>query len=258
MKSGRTLATGHLKNTTRGRLVDRYSRQMLAPEIGKTGQEKLRRAHVLVTGIGGLGGVASAYLCRAGVGTLTIVDADSVEASDLNRQILYREEDIGKKKAPLAGTRLSEMNADIRLNALHLEIAEYNVSELLRGVQIVVDGTDNFRTRYLLNAACHERMVPYVYGGIFGFRGSVMTIIPGKTPCLACLLPNKEDMDSAIIPAIGPLVGIIAAIQAMEVLKLILHAGESLAGNLLVMNGIKMTFRRFAIKKRKDCGVCSS
>lgn len=236
--------------------MDRYSRQLIVPEIGMAGQEKLRRAHVLVAGVGGLGGLSSTYLCRAGVGTLTIVDADCVEASDLNRQILYRQEDIGEKKASLAGTRLSEMNPDVKLNALHLEIAKDNVSELLRGVQIVVDGTDNFETRYLMNAACHGRGIPYVYGGIFGFRGSVMTIIPGKTPCLACLLPRKEEVDSPI-PAVGPLVGAIASIQAMEVLKLILNEGELLAGRLLVMDGIKMGFRKFAVKRRKDCPVCS-
>jgi molybdopterin/thiamine biosynthesis adenylyltransferase len=236
--------------------VDRYSRQLIVPEIGKAGQENLRRAHILVAGVGGLGGLSSVYLCRAGVGTLTIVDGDRVEASDLNRQILYREEDIGEKKALLAKTRLSEMNGDVVLNAFHLEIGENNVSELLRGVQIVVDGTDNFKTRYLLNKACHQIGIPFVYGGIFGFRGSVMTIIPGKTPCLACLLPHKEEVDSPI-PAVGPLVGAIASIQAMEVLKLILNVGEPLAGRLLVVDGIKMGFRKFAVKRRRECDVCS-
>jgi len=240
----------------RGNPVDRYSRQLIVPEIGGAGQEKLRRAHVLVAGVGGLGGLSSTYLCRAGIGTLTIVDGDRVEASDLNRQILYREEDIGEEKALLAKARLSEMNGDVILNGFHLEIAQDNVSELLGGVQIVVDGTDNFRTRYLLNAACHELGIPYVYGGVFGFRGSVMTVIPGKTPCLACLLHNKEETDS-LIPAAGPLVGAIASIQAIEVLKLILHEGESLGGRLLMMDGIKMRFRKFAVKRRKDCPVCS-
>jgi len=236
--------------------VDRYSRQLIVPEIGGAGQEKLRRAHVLVVGVGGLGGLSSTYLCRAGIGTLTVVDGDRVEISDLNRQILYREEDIGEKKALLAKTRLSEMNREAKLFGFDLEIGEDNVHSLLEGVHVVVDGTDNFKTRYLLNAACHKRGVPYVYGGIFGFRGSVMTVIPGKTPCLACLLPHKEDADSPI-PAAGPLVGAIASIQAIEVLKLILNKGESLGGMLLMMDGIKMGFRKFSVKRRKDCPVCS-
>ena len=236
--------------------MDRYARQIIQPEIGKEGQEKLRLSHVLVAGVGGLGGLSSVYLCRAGIGRLTVVDVDRVKASDLNRQILYIEKDIGEKKALIAGKKLSEMNAEVELNALHLKIAEDNVCELLTGVQIVVDGTDNFKTRHLINKACHEKEIPYVYGGIFGFKGSVMTIIPGKTPCLACFLSPKEEMASPI-PAIGPLVGTIAAIQAMEVLKLILHVGGSLAGKLLVMDGIKTVFRKFDVKKRKNCSVCS-
>jgi adenylyltransferase/sulfurtransferase len=246
----------HVSCNERGNLVDRYSRQLIVPEIGEAGQEKLRRAHVLVAGVGGLGGLSSTYLCRAGIGTLTVVDGDCVEISDLNRQILYREQDIGEKKALLAKTRLSEMNGEVTLNAFDAQIEEVNVSQLLEGVQVVVDGTDNFRTRFLLNAACHKRGIPYVYGGIYGFRGSVMTVIPGKTPCLACLLNNKEETDS-LIPAAGPLVGAIASIQAIEVLKLILHEGESLGGRLLMMDGIKMRFRKFAVKRRKDCPVCS-
>ena len=120
----------------------------------------------------------------------------------------------------------------------------------------MVDGTDNFDTRYLLNRACYEKRIPYVYGGVFGFKGSVMTIIPEKTPCLACLLPQKEGTGSRI-PAIGPWVATTAAIQAMEALKLILLIGEPLAGTLLVMDGIKMTFRKYVVKRRKDCSVCS-
>jgi adenylyltransferase/sulfurtransferase len=228
---------------------------LIVPEIGETGQAKLRRAHVLMAGVGGLGGLSSTYLCRAGIGTLTVVDGDRVEISDLNRQVLYREGDIGEKKALLAKNRLSEMNEEARIYGFDLEIGEDNISSLLEGVQVVVDGTYNFKTRYLLNAACHKRGIPYVYGGVFGFRGTVMTVIPGKTPCLACLLPHKEDLDSPI-PAAGPLVGAIASIQAVEVLKLLLNKGESLGGKLLMMDGIKMGFRKFAVKRRKDCPVC--
>jgi molybdopterin-synthase adenylyltransferase len=234
----------------------RYVRQIIIPGVGREGQAKLRASHVLVAGIGGLGSLSSLYLCAAGIGHLTIIDSGCVQMSDLNRQIIYSEKDIGERKVFVAQRRLSELNSDVKINPIALEIGEQNVSELIRDVDIVVDGTDRFRTRVVLNAACVREKIPYVYGGIYGLKGTVTAILPGQTPCLECFLTHKEATDSPI-PVIGPIAGSIAAFQVMEVFKLILHLGDSLAGQLLVFDARKMTFRKFEIKRKPDCGVCS-
>jgi len=159
-------------------------------------------------------------------------------------------------KTLAAKRRLSEMNSEMEIDAISLEITEDNVSEMMENVHFVVDGTDNFRTRFLLNAARQRKGIPYIYGGIFGLKGAIMTIIPGKTPCLECFLPKNEMSDSPI-PVVGASVGAIAMIQVMEVLKVILHLGEILAGELLVFDGSRTTFKKFTIKKKRDCRVCS-
>lgn len=236
--------------------LDRYLRQMIFPEIGEHGQEKLKAASVLVAGVGGLGSVSAQYLCRAGVGRLTIVDSQDVQITDLNRQICYSEGDIGKGKAFIAEKVLSGINSCVEIKAFQTEISRENLMSLLEDVQVVVDGTDNFATRFLLNEACHRRGIPLIYGGIFGLKGSVMTIIPGQTPCLACFL-SEENIPDGPIPAIGPFVGTVATIQAMEVLKLIIGFGESLAGTLLKWDGRNAQTRRVFIKKRPGCRICS-
>jgi molybdopterin/thiamine biosynthesis adenylyltransferase len=235
---------------------DRYARQMILPGIGAEGQEKLKTSRVLVAGVGGLGSLSSLYLCAAGIGHLTIVDRGCVQPPDLNRQILYDEKDIGERKVVAAGKRLQGLNSKIEIAPILKEIKEETVSELLRDIQIVVDGTDNFRTRLILNKACHSKRIPFVYGGIFGLKGSATTIIPGQTPCLECFLTRDEETRLPI-PAIGPVVGMIATIQVMEVLKLILQLGDLLAGELALFDGGRMSFRKLTIKKREDCPVCS-
>lgn len=174
-----------------------------------------------MVGIGGLGCLSSLYLCAGGIGHLAIVDSECVQVSDLNRQILYSEKDIGESKVWVAKRRLSEINSDIEINSITSKINEENISNVIRDIHIVVDGTDNFRTRLLLNAFCWRQGIPYVYGGILGLKGTVTTIFPGHTPCLECVLSYKEMTDSPI-PAIGSIVGSIAASQVMEVFKLIL------------------------------------
>lgn len=234
----------------------RYVRQIIIPGIGRAGQEKLRASHVLVAGIGGLGSLSSLYLCAAGIGRLTIIDSGSVQMSDLNRQILYTEKDLGERKVFVAQRRLSETNSDVEINPIALEMGEENILELVRNVDIVVDGTDNFRTRVVLNAACVREKLPYVYGGISGLKGTATTILPGQSPCLECFSIHKEPADSPI-PVMGPIVGSIAAIQVMEVFKVILHLGDLLAGKLVVFDLRKMTFRKFEIKRKRDCAVCA-
>jgi len=234
----------------------RYARQMILPGFGREGQEKLKMARVLVAGVGGLGSLSSFYLCAAGVGHLTLVDRGRVQFPDLNRQLLYGEKDVGEIKVVTAGKRLLGLNSKIEVTPLLKDIDEETVSGVLDGIQIVVDGTDNFRTRRILNKACHAKRIPFVYGGIFGFKGSVTTILPGQTPCLECFL-TKDEETRLPIPALGPIVGVIAAIQVMEVLKLILEMGDLLAGELVLYDGGRQSFRKLAIKKKQGCRICS-
>ena len=236
--------------------LDRYARQMILPGIGREGQERLKTSRVLVAGVGGLGSLSSLYLCAAGIGHLTLVDRGRVQLPDLNRQLLYGEKDVGEIKVVAAEKRLRGLNSQTEIVPILKEIEEETVSELLRDIQIVVDGTDNFRTRLILNKACHSKGIPFIYGGIFGLKGSVTTIIPGRTPCLECFLTKGEETRLPI-PAIGPVVGMIASIQVMEVLKLILQLGDLLAGELALYDGGRMSFRKLTIKKKEACQICS-
>ena len=236
-------------------IADRYLRQTIFPEIGLKGQRKLQDASVLVAGVGGLGSLSAQYLCRAGIGRLSIIDSQDVQLTDLNRQVLYNESDLGKKKILIAEKMLSAVNSDVKINPIQARIDRNNVTTLVGEIDIVVDGTDNFETRHLLNAECQKRGIPFIYGGIFGLKGSVMTIIPGQTACLACFLSKEESAD-APIPAIGPFVGMVASIQVMEVLKLIIGLGEPLAGKLLKVDGRTGQTRQVLIKKNPDCRVC--
>ena len=230
-------------------------RQTIFPEIGLQGQHKLNAASVLVAGVGGLGSLSAQYLCRAGIGRLTLIDSQDVQLTDLNRQVLYNESDLGKKKILIAEKMLSAVNSDVKIDSIQARIDRNNVTALVGEVDIVVDGTDNFETRYLLNAECQKRGIPFIYGGIFGLKGSVMTIIPGQTACLACFL-SKAESAGAPIPAIGPFVGMVASFQVMEVLKLIVGLGEPLAGKLLKVDGRTGRTRQVLIKKNPDCRVC--
>ena len=157
----------------------RYARQLMMPSIGEEGQRKLKHSHVLVAGVGGLGSLSSFYLTSLGIGHLKIVDHGSVQISDLNRQILYNEKDIGLKKTDIAYERLSLLNSEIQIEPICEEITSENIPRLIKGVQIVIDGTDNFETRLILNKICFEKRIHYIYGGIFGFKGKVTTFIPG-------------------------------------------------------------------------------
>ncbi len=235
----------------------RYARQVILPGVGKEGQQKIAASHILVAGIGGLGSLSSLYLCRAGVGQLTVVDSGRVQVPDLNRQLLYCEKDVGESKVLVAARRFSEINPQTRVHPVMQEITEDTFAELLRNVDIVVDGTDNYGTRFLMNKICWRSKVPLIYGGVFGLRGSAMTILPRQTPCLECLVADADE-DMSPIPAMGPVVGQIATLQALEALKLILHLGKLLAGELLTFDGSTMTFTKLIIKKREGCRVCSA
>jgi molybdopterin/thiamine biosynthesis adenylyltransferase len=231
----------------------RYNRQLIIPDFGEESQKKLKDSHVVIIGIGGLGCASATYLTAAGVGHITIVDFDTVELSNLNRQVLYWENEIGEKKVVAAQRKLSKLNPAAEINPIFAKITDENVLSIIDKSQVVVDGLDNSATRLLVNAACVKQKIPYVYGGVARLRGMVTTIIPGQTPCLACLSPEG----ARGLGVLGTTPAIIANLQALEVIKLLTGRSPSLAGKLLLFNGDDIKFRVYEIKRNKSCSVCS-
>jgi molybdopterin/thiamine biosynthesis adenylyltransferase len=231
----------------------RYNRQLLIPDFGEEGQKKLKGSHIVIAGVGGLGCASATYLTAAGVGHITIIDYDVVELSNLNRQVLYGDEDIGTKKVVVAQKKLSKLNPTVEITPIHAEISEQNVSRLIDGAQVVVDGLDTLGARLLVNAACVQQKIPYIYGGVSRLRGMITTIIPGETPCLACF--NPEGPRGRGVLGVTP--ALIANLQALETMKLIIGQSPSLAGKLLVFNGNDTKFRVYDIEKNEQCTVCT-
>ena len=231
----------------------RYNRQLIIPDFGEEGQGKLKDAHAVIMGIGGLGCASATYLTAAGVGHITLVDFDIVEFSDLNRQILYWEEDIRGKKVVVAQKKLSQLNPLIQITPVFSKITEENVLSIIDGAQVVVDGLDNVATRLVVNAACVKNKTPFIYGGVSRLRGMVTTIIPGETPCLACFSP--QGVGGLGVMGVTP--AIIANLQAMEAIKLLTGRSPSLAGKLLSFNGDDMKFQVYEIQRNESCPVCS-
>ncbi len=231
----------------------RYNRQLIIPDFGEEGQNKLKNAHATIVGVGGLGCASGTYLTAAGVGHITIVDFDIVELSDLNRQILYWEEDIGEKKVIVAQRKLSKLNPLVQITPVFTKITEDNVLGVINGAQVVLDGTDNVTTRLIVNAACVKLKIPYIYAGVSRLRGMITTIIPGQTPCLACLCPEG----TSGLGVLGVTPAIIANLQALEAIKLLIGRRPALAGKLLLFNGDDIKFQIYDIKKNENCPVCS-
>jgi adenylyltransferase/sulfurtransferase len=233
----------------------RYLRQAILPEVGWEGQARLRDSCVFVAGLGGLGSVSALYLTAAGVGRLRIVDQDTVDITNLNRQLLHRTDDIGRRKTDSALEKLSRLNPGIRIEGFHEKILEENVLNLVGDACIIVDGSDNLATRKVLNRASLKKRIPYIFGGVRGFDGMVTTFVPGATPCLECVFPGPTVPEDP--PGImGPVPGMIASIQALEALKVILGHGGLLAGRLLSIRGSDMHFREVAISKNPSCTAC--
>jgi molybdopterin-synthase adenylyltransferase len=232
----------------------RYNRQIRIPIIGEAGQEKLKTAHVVIAGVGGLGCTSATYLAAAGVGHLTIIDCGLVELSNLNRQVLYGEQDVGQKKVEIARKRLKSLNSNIEISPLFLKVDHQNISAAIESAQLVVDGLDNAAARLAVNFACVRKLKPFIYGGVSRLRGRMTTILPGKTPCLACL--NSEGRTGQGVLGVTP--AIIANLQALEAIKLVLGLSPSLAGKLLMFNGDDMQFNFLDIERDPCCKVCSS
>lgn len=212
-------------------------------------------SHVMVAGVGGLGSFSSLYLAAAGIGRLTLIDNGVVALSDLNRQVLYNVETINRRKVEMAEKRLREFNPDVAVEAVFDEMTESSIRRWIKGVDAVVDATDNFKTRRLLNRACFLARSPLVYGGVSGLKGSVATVLPGHTPCLECFT-GMADGPNEPVPVVAPTVGLVAAIQAMETMRILLRQEPLLAGELLKIDGAAMSFQRFKLNRRKGCPVC--
>jgi len=231
---------------------ERYKRQMML--FGDEGQERLKKAHIFVAGAGGLGSPVSIYLAVAGVGTITIVDMDMVDQTNLNRQILHFDRDIGKKKTASAKEKLQEINPDISVNAIDVKIDETNAAGLVGEADGIVDAMDNYPTRYLLNEVAIAKQIPLFHGGISGFYGQATTIIPGMTPCLKCIFPKAPPME--VFPVVGVTPGIIGTVQANEVIKYLLGSGELLMNRLFIWDGMLAHAEEICVEKNPSCEAC--
>jgi adenylyltransferase/sulfurtransferase len=234
--------------------LERYNRQIMIKGIGEEGQEKLKRAKVLIAGVGGLGCPVSIYLAAAGVGTIRLVDHDRVELSNLNRQILHGDEDIGKNKSDSAIEKLTKLNQSVRVEAIAETITEDNISQLVTGFDLIVDATDNLLTRYLLNKAAIDKNIPFFHGAVYGFEGRVMTIIPGKTTCLWCVYQGRTTQGK--FPVIGVAPAVIGCLQATEVIKYITGIGELLTSKLLIYDGLNLEFTKLTVERDPNCRHC--
>ncbi|MEM3874994.1 MAG: HesA/MoeB/ThiF family protein [Candidatus Bathyarchaeia archaeon] len=236
-----------------------YSRQLVMKELGREGQEKLARARVAVVGLGGLGTVASLYLTLAGVGYLRLIDQDTVEPHNLHRQVLYTPEDLRYPKAEVSAKKLMEINPFVKVEAVPENLNVDNTEKLLKGVDCVVDGLDNMRTRYIVNRTCIKLKIPYVFGAAIGVEGNLSVFAPPETPCLECVLPNIDDrnlLTCDVRGVLGATPGIIGTIEAMETIKLLAGIGTPLKGKLMVCDFSDMYFTTINIYKRENCPAC--
>jgi adenylyltransferase/sulfurtransferase len=235
---------------------ERYDRQIMIGEIGQEGQEKLKRSRVVIAGTGGLGSPIAIYLTAAGIGMIRLIDHDQVALSNLNRQILHWEEDIGRKKVDSARTKLRNLNRAVEIEAIAETVTEGNVSKLVNGCDVIVDAMDNLPARYILNRCAIEKNIPFFHGAVNGFEGRVMTILPGKTACLRCMYRGPVPQEK--FPVIGVAPAVIGVSQATEVIKYLLGIGRLLTNRLLIYDGLKVSFSEFTVNKNPDCDHCGS
>ena len=240
--------------------VKRYSRHLIMPEVGMSGQKKLKKASVLCVGAGGLGSPLAFYLTAAGVGRIGIIDVDVVDFSNLQRQILHTTNDVGRPKLDSAAEKLKALNPNVNVELHETRLTSENALQLFEKYDIIVDGTDNFPTRYLVNDACVLTGKPNVYGSIFRFEGQASIFAASEGPCYRCLYP--EPPPPGLVPScaeggvLGVLPGLVGLVQATEVIKLILEKGNSLVGRLLLFDALGMKFRELKLKKDPECPVC--
>jgi molybdopterin/thiamine biosynthesis adenylyltransferase len=237
--------------------LERYDRQIMLYGFGEEGQEKLKKARVFIAGAGGLGSPISIYLAVAGVGNIRIVDHDTVELSNLNRQILHWQEDIQKKKTDSGVNKLRKLNPDINIEGIAETITEENIARLAADADIIVDAMDNLPTRYLLNKTAIDNNIPFVHGAVNGFEGRAMTVIPGKSACLNCVYHGVA-VAKEKFPVIGVTPAVIGCIEATEVIKYITGMGNLLTDRLINYDALSMTFTEFIVKRDPDCEHCGN
>jgi len=239
--------------------IDRYSRQIILKKIGVIGQKKLLKSRVLIVGAGGLGSPIAIYLAASGIGKIGIIDKDNVEISNLNRQIIFTNSDIKKSKSSIAINKLRKINPDLKLQSFNKKLTAKNINQVAKNFDLIVDGSDNFRTRFLINDYCLENQKILISGAISKFDGQVYTFnfSKKKSPCLRCFIPkmpNNPDIDNCEYEGVlGPLGGIIGTIKANEVIKEIVGIGDTLCGYILIIDALKLTFRKVKLNKRSNC-----
>ena len=241
--------------------LERYSRHIILKEVGAKGQKKLLNGKVLIIGAGGLGAPAAMYLAAAGIGTIGIADADEVELSNLQRQIIHGTEDLGKAKVQSAKETIERMNPDVTVHTYRTFVDSKKILELIKEYDFIIDGTDKFPAKFLINDACVMAGKPFSHAGIIGFKGQLMTYVPGQGPCYRCVFKNPPPKDAVptckqagVIVAMG---GVIGSLQAMEAIKYILGVGDLLTGYLLTYDALTMEFRKIKLPKHvPDCPIC--
>jgi molybdopterin/thiamine biosynthesis adenylyltransferase len=236
--------------------LTRYNRQNIIEGFGIEGQQKLKNASVFIAGAGGLGGIIAIYLALAGIGKIGLVDGDIVELSNLNRQILYNESDIGRKKVAVAVPKVKTMNPQVQVIGYDDSITDNNAFEMTAGFNLLIDALDNFETRYILNRVAIRRNIPFFHGAVRGFEGRVATIIPGKTACLRCIYP--EAPPPVVNPVLGVTPAVVGGLQATEVIKFLTGLGKLSTDRLMVYDGLSLEFIQVNTRRNPDCPDCQS
>lgn len=240
--------------------IERYSRQIILQEVGGSGQERLLTSKVLIIGAGGLGSPAALYLGAAGVGTLGIIDFDKVDLTNLQRQIIHNTQDVGREKVVSAAEKIKAINPDVTVKTYHEPATAVNIRGIVKEYDFVLDGTDNFAAKFLINDACYFEKVPFSHAGILRFDGQVFTILPGRSACYRCVFDKPPP--AGLVPScsqagvLGPLAGVIGCLQATEVLKYLLSVGELLTDRLLIFDGLGLQFREVKVTRNPDCKIC--
>ena len=240
--------------------IERYSRQIILAEVGGTGQEKLLASKVLLAGAGGLGSPAGLYLATAGVGTIGIIDSDKVDLSNLQRQIIHENADLGKEKVASAAERIKAINPEVQVRTYPQRATAANIARIVREYDFVLDGTDNFAAKFLFNDVCYFEHKAFSHAGILRFDGQLMTVLPGESACYRCVFESPPP--AGAVPTcsqagvLGPLAGTIGCLQATEALKYLLGIGELLTDRLLIYDGLKMEFRSVEVKRNPRCPIC--
>ena len=234
--------------------VSRYTRQL--PLIGELGQEKLTSSHICIAGVGGLGSPIALYLAAAGIGTLSIIDCDTVSITNLNRQILHTTSDLKRAKVDSGAEKLRDLNPDIVIRTYHEKITQEMLSTIACEANLVIDAVDNYQSRYILNEFCVKHKIPFLHGAVQGFTGQMMFIVPHKTACLCCFLPSCETAHTP--PVIGTTAGIIGVMQANEAIKYITNMKDESIGSLILWDGATLTLEKCTIEKNPECPVCGN